>query len=198
MKYLSEENIKKYIDTEEKLLMLSKSIVCGILYKIPFFKVGDVAIDEEGCLKEEYKNKDYNEENPRDESEKEERRLIKKIMHDYIKAVNDSNPFLIGYCVYTAIDINKKYTKKRFFQNYIEKFDVSFISYLLIEAINFNKHKADFEEKLNTYARCLNRIFKEINGTIFDRDFESQVIYALRASEIHFDNAFYELFDEDN
>jgi hypothetical protein len=195
MKYLTEKNIIKYIDTEEKLSIFSEAVVLAIANEIPFYKVGDVAIDSDGVIKKEYEKTEC----PIDSDEKEERKIIVEIINSYLKGVDEKNTFLIGYSLYTSIYINKKYTKKMFGKDYIEKFDISFISFLLEIAISFNTSKESFFEKLNYYYTYnLSRIFEEINGTVFEDDFERHIIYILKQYNIDINKAFYNMYNEDS
>jgi adenylate kinase family enzyme len=195
MKYLTEKNIIKYIDTEEKLSIFSTAVVIAIANEIPFYKVGDVAIDSDGVTKKEYEKTD----NFIDNDEKEERKIIVEIINSYLKGVDEKNTLLIGYSLYTSIHINKKYTKNMFGKDYVEKFDMSFISFLLEISISFNASKESFFEKLNYYYTYnLSRIFEEIDGTVFEDNFERHIIYILKQYDIDIDNAFYNMYNEDD
>jgi hypothetical protein len=195
MKYLTEKNIIKHIDTEEKLSIFSKAVVIAIANGIPFYKVGDVAIESDGVRKKEYEETDCH----IDSDEKEERKIIVEIINSYLNGVDEKNTLLIGYSLYTSIHINKKYTKNMLGKNYVEKFDISFISFLLEISISFNASKKSFFEKLNHYYTYnLSRIFKEINGTVFEDGFERHIIYTLKQYNIDIDNAFYNMYNEDN
>lgn len=188
MRYVNEKNFKKNIDTKQKLLILSKCIVSSVLHHIPFFEVLNVPINEKGFLKE-------GQTNPHGKSAKEEGRILTKVMNDYITAIEENKTFLLGYCIYTVYDVYNKYKNKNsFLEFYIEKFDTSFMAYIISDAIYVSVSRQNFNKKRSDYIMALNRILYEISDTSFYQDFEDHVFCCLRENGINFEG---DLFESD-